>query len=635
MAPPSRSVPRPWRALSALGVIVVIMLVSIIGSNALTPSKWSKDFRVGLGLDLSSGTQVTLKATTLKGGTPTAADLSTAQTILENRVNGTGNSGAQVSTEGTDLINVSVPNGSSSAVIKLVTTPAVLFFRPVLLAQQYTAPSASSSASPKASPSPSTSASAKASASATSTAKTTAKIDHNVAAASPSATAAASTTPKASSSATPKASATPSASSTASAATSYYGDKSEVKASVFEQFEKLSCTPTTSTTSVNDSWKSKLGYTPADYDNPDSQVVSCDSSGTKYVLGAATVLGAEVKSATPELDTSGSSWVVAVTLNGKAAAAFGTLTTKQYADYQSYESSENLNDYFLSQTGVVLDGDVIAAPASSDGALTTGQFQIEGSFSESYATFLTNVIKYGSLPLTFSVLDSQSVSPTVGHDSLIAGLIAALIGFVLVIVYSFAYYRGLAIVSVASLLLAAGLAYLAVVLLTKYQNFGLELAGIAGLIVAVGITADSFVVFFERLRDEVRDGKSLRPAVESGWRRARRTILVSDTVSFLAALVLYELAIGEVRGFAYTLGLTTVIDVVVVFLFTKPAVTLLARTKFFGNGHRWSGLSPDRLGAKTPWRSSIRRQPAGRASRAPSSAGSSSSGSGPASTREA
>jgi preprotein translocase subunit SecD len=627
VAPPSRSVPRPWRALAALGVIALIMLVSITSSNTLTPGKWSKDFRVGLGLDLSSGTQVTLKATTLKGGLPTAADLSTAQTILENRVNGTGNSGAEVSTEGTDLINVSVPGGSSSSVIKLVTTPAVLFFRPVLLAEEYTTPtpSTSASASPKASASPS--ASAKPSASATSTAKTTAKIDHNAASASPSATASASTTPKASASATPKASASASASSTA--ATSYYGDKSEVKADVFQQFEKLSCTPTTSQTNVDDSWKTKLGYTSADYDNPDSQVVSCDSSGTKYVLGPATVLGAEVKSAAPELDTSGSSWVVSITLNSKAAAAFGTLTTKQYADYQSYESSENLDDYFLSQTGVVLDGDVIAAPAS-EAALTTGQFQIQGSFTEQYATFLTNVIKYGSLPLTFSVLDSQSVSPTVGHDSLIAGLIAALIGFVLVIVYSFAYYRGLAIVSVASLLIAAGLAYLAVVLLTKYQNFGLELAGIAGLIVAVGITADSFVVFFERLRDEVRDGKSLRPAVESGWRRARRTILVSDTVSFLAALVLYELAIGEVRGFAYTLGLTTVIDVVVVFLFTKPAVTLLARTKFFGNGHRLSGLSPDRLGAKTPWRSSVRRQPAGRASRAPSS-----SGSGPASTREA
>ncbi len=163
--------------------------------------------------------------------------------------------------------------------------------------------------------------------------------------------------------------------------------------------------------------------------------------------------------------------------------------------------------------------------------------------------------------------------------------------------------------SVSSLIIAGTITYLAVVLLTKYQNFALELSGIAGLIVAIGITADSFVVYFERLRDEVREGKQLRPAVEAGWKRARRTILVSDTVSFLAAVLLYYFAIGEVKGFAYTLGLTTLIDVIVVFLFTKPMVTLLARTRFYGNGHPLSGLDPARLGARAPWRSSVRRTP--------------------------
>jgi preprotein translocase subunit SecD len=171
----------------------------------------------------------------------------------------------------------------------------------------------------------------------------------------------------------------------------------------------------------------------------------------------------------------------------------------------------------------------------------------------------------------------------------------------------FMYYRGLGLVSVSSLLIAAMLAYLAVVLLSRFQNYTLELSGIAGLIVAIGITADSFIVFFERLRDEVREGKTLRPAVESGWKRARRTILVSDTVSFLAAVLLYHFAVSDVQGFAYTLGLTTLIDVLVVFLFTKPMVTLLAGTKFYGGGHRWSGLDPMRLGARAPWRSSVRR----------------------------
>jgi preprotein translocase subunit SecD len=153
---------------------------------------------------------------------------------------------------------------------------------------------------------------------------------------------------------------------------------------------------------------------------------------------------------------------------------------------------------------------------------------------------------------------------------------------------------------------------LAVVLLSKYQSYTLELPGIAGLIVAIGITADSFVVFFERLRDEVREGKQLRPAVEAGWKRARRTILISDTVSFIAALLLYYFSIGEVKGFAYTLGLTTLIDIVVVFLFTKPVVTVLARTKFYGNGAPLSGLDPARLGARGPWRSSARRTTVGR-----------------------
>ena len=170
--------------------------------------------------------------------------------------------------------------------------------------------------------------------------------------------------------------------------------------------------------------------------------------------------------------------------------------------------------------------------------------------------------------------------------------------------YCLLYYRGLAIVAVSSLIIAGVLVFECVILLGKYQGFALQLSGVAGLIVAIGITADSFVVFFERLRDEVRDGRTLRTAVERGWKRARRTMLVSDTVSFLAAALLWYFSLGEVKGFAFTLGLTTIIDVVVVFLFTKPMITLLARTKFFGQGHRCSGLDPARLGARAPWRSS-------------------------------
>ena len=264
----------------------------------------------------------------------------------------------------------------------------------------------------------------------------------------------------------------------------------------------------------------------------------------------------------------------------------------------------------LNQTAIVLDGSVQSAP-ETNGALTSGQFTITGpqpnGFTEGQATQLTNVLKYGQLPVNFTQQSVQSISPQVGHSSLDAGLLAGILGLILVIIYLFYYYRGLGLVSVSSLLIAALLAYLSVVLLSKYQNFTMSLSAIAGLVVAIGITADSFIVYFERLRDEVRDGKTLRPAVEAGWKRARRTILVSDTVSFLAAVLLYHFAVSDVQGFAYTLGLTTLIDVIVVFLFTKPMVTLLAGTRFFSSGNKWSGLDPERLGAKARWRSSTRR----------------------------
>ena len=270
----------------------------------------------------------------------------------------------------------------------------------------------------------------------------------------------------------------------------------------------------------------------------------------------------------------------------------------------------------LDDVAIVLDGQIVSAPQIQQ-AIPGGNAQIT-SFPQSEAQNLANQLNYGALPVTFKQQNIESVSPELGRNQLTAGLIAAAIGLGLVVIYSFLYYRGLGIVSVSSLIVAGILAFLSVVLLSKYSSsgFSLSLSGIAGLIVAIGITADSFVVFFERLRDEVRDGKSLRPAVESGWKRARRTILVSDTVSFLAALLLWYFSISDVKGFAFTLGLTTIIDVVVVFLFTKPMVTILARTKFFSSGHPLSGLDPARLGARTPWRSGAPRTAGRRAKEA-------------------
>jgi preprotein translocase subunit SecD len=379
-------------------------------------------------------------------------------------------------------------------------------------------------------------------------------------------------------------------------------------------FDKLVCTPsaTANSTTVNNAWKATVGYTEGgdQWDKAGDQIVSCDSSGTKYVLGTTVVEGNQLSAVSAGIQSGSTQWVVNLTLNGAAAKSFGALTTSQYNSYFSGYQSGNQNDQALDSTAIVLDGSVQEAPVTEQ-PLTSGQFTISGpqpaGFSEDQATQLTNILKYGALPLNFTVANQDTISPQVGHSSLDAGLLAGVIGLILVIIYLFYYYRGLGIVSVSSLLIASLLAYLSVVLLSRYQNFTMTLSAIAGLVVAIGITADSFIVYFERLRDEVREGKTLRPAVEAGWKRARRTILVSDTVSFLAALLLYHFAVSAVQGFAYTLGLTTLIDVIVVFLFTKPMVTLLAGTKFFSSGHKWSGLDPERLGAHARWRSSTRR----------------------------
>jgi preprotein translocase subunit SecD len=436
------------------------------------------------------------------------------------------------------------------------------------------------------------------------------------AAAKPTPTPSTSATP--SSTASPAASATPnpSASATAPAAaangtTSWQtatGDPTKVSAQVKAEFNKLNC--------ADKNWQKEIGYNPQIWNDANRQIVSCGNIGGagqyvpgKFVLDTAKVVGSEIKSAGASTQQGTVFWQVNLNFKPAGSNAFGTLTTKMFDTYG--KSGSPLDDL-----AVVLDGKVISFPAINQGPIVGGSAQITGNFNQSSATSLANVLSYGALPLSFHQQSVESISPQLGHDQLQAGLIAAGLGLILVVVYLMFYYRGLAIVSVASLIIAALLAYLSVIALGKYQHLALSLAGIAGLIVAIGITADSFVVFFERLRDEVREGgKSLRTAVEHGWVRARRTILVSDTVSFLAAALLYYFSIGDVRGFAFTLGLTTVIDVVVVFLFTKPMMTLLARTKFFGGGHPLSGLDPVRLGSRAPWRGGSRApaRPAGAA----------------------
>jgi preprotein translocase subunit SecD len=389
------------------------------------------------------------------------------------------------------------------------------------------------------------------------------------------------------------------------------GDPTLVNAATMKLFDKEVCQPGRNANTVNPSWQKTVGYSLQgdQWAALKGQIVSCDSSGTKYVLGQAVYVGSDITSVSAGLQQNSAQWVVNLSLNGGAASKFATLTTSQYNSYSAGSRSGNADDQALDSTAVVLDGNVTSAEVTAE-PIIAGNVLITGGgstgFTQAQATGLADALKYGSLPLDFQPLSENTVSAQLGHSSLVAGLVSGVIGLSLVTIYLFAYYRGLGLVAVSSLLLAALLAYLSVVLLSRYQNFTLSLSAIAGLVVAIGITADSFIVYFERLRDAVREGKTLRPAAESGWKRARRTILMSDTVSFLAAVLLYHFAVSDVQGFAYTLGLTTLIDVLVVFLFTKPMVTLLAGTRFYGGGHRWSGLDPARLGAKTPWRSSTR-----------------------------
>lgn len=310
-------------------------------------------------------------------------------------------------------------------------------------------------------------------------------------------------------------------------------------------------------------------------------ILACSTDGgAKYILAGAEVLGRQVSKATAALDTTtGGNWYVSLTFNGEGTKAFG----EQTARVVSLTAPQN-------QVAIVLDGLVVSAPRINE-AIRGGSAQITGNFTQLEAQDLANVLKYGSLPLAFDRGEVQQVSPTLGSDQLSAGLLAGALGLGLVLLYSLLYYRGLGLVTVGSLSVAAGLIYLLVLLLGEWIGFTLTLAGIAGIIVAIGITADSFIVYFERIRDELREGKSLRTAVESGWIRARRTIVVADSVSIIAAVLLYFLAVGGVRGFAFTLGLTTLIDLIIIFAFTKPMMTVLSKVKFFANGHPLSGLS--------------------------------------------
>jgi preprotein translocase subunit SecD len=564
---------KPWRSLA----LILIAIAALTGGMF-----WSGNTTPRLGIDLAGGTSITLRAVPEAGqkSAINPTNMNTAVDIMNRRVNGLGVSEAEVQTQGDRNIIVNIPKGTNSEEARAqVGTTAKLYFRPVL-ATEVSGPAASPTPSASGSGSPSPSASATGKAGGTDKEKATSSS------ATPSANATsqgravtgalkADPTPSGSATSSPKASATPSASATPTGGT----PDSKLQA----EYAALNCAD------------EKVRATAGKSAKPTDSTVACgqNSQGLwqKYILGPAEVDGTDVKEAQAVFNTqTAAGWTVTMEFTSKGAKKFADITGKLAQNTQPQN-----------QFAIVLDGEVVSDPYVNQ-ALTGGNAEISGSFDQEEAQGLANMLSYGALPLTFKEDSVTTVTAALGGDQLHAGLIAGAIGLALVVIYLVVYYRGLSLIAVASLLVSAALTYVIMSLLGPAIGFALNLPAVCGAIVAIGITADSFIVYFERIRDEIREGRTLRPAVERAWPRARRTILVSDFVSFLAAAVLFIVTVGKVQGFAFTLGLTTLLDVVVVFLFTKPLMTIMARRKFFADGHSWSGLDPKRLGAKPPLR---------------------------------
>lgn len=578
--------------------LLTFLLVIAIGFGALIIGSFTGKTKLtpGLALDLEGGTQLILTPTTTDGRQVTDNDLNQAINIIRQRVDASGVAEAEISRQGGSNIVVALPGKPSQETLDLVRSSAVLYFRPVIRvynANAHTIAKAQNQA-------------IKAAATAKPTAKATAKAT-GTATASPSATPA----PSATAAATPTATPTP---VTATQLATRYAD--------VNQNGKIDTTPLTATSndaSSDAQISEKMIYDALMLDcknpknlkggaqDPKKAVISCarDGSGAVYILGPAELKGTDLTSATSALEqtSQGSNtnqWIVSLEFNKQGTADFSKISTR-LLQYRNDKTAPQKNQF-----AIVLDGLTVSAPGI-ESAITGGKAQISGGtnangthgFTQAAANSLANQLSFGSLPLNFTVQSEQQISATLGSEQLQKGLIAGLIGFVLIIIYLAWQYRGLASVAVASLLAAAALTYVVIALLSWGIGYRLSLAGVAGLIVSIGITMDSFIIYFERVRDEVRHGLSLRAAVDEGWVHARKTIIVSDTVNLVAAVVLYVLAVGGVQGFAFTLGVTTVVDLAVIIFFTHPLMVACLSIAFFGQGHRLSGLDPEHLGARS------------------------------------
>ncbi|MFI5085601.1 MAG: protein translocase subunit SecD [Actinomycetales bacterium] len=513
-------------------VAIFIALIMILGGGVLAgAATWAPK----LALDLEGGTQMILAPKIVGGGAVNADQLNQAVSIIRQRVDGSGVSESEISTQSGRNVVVSMPGKPTTEQRNLIKASANMSFRPVIQVGAGAATPTAQLLAPDKLPKP-------------------------------------------------------------TAAPTSGSDDNWIDAALYTTYETTSCVPPVTEPPIN-----------AD---PTKPVVACDQvRGAKYILGPVEVPGKDITDASYGLQQGAqgattNTWAVNLKFNSEGADKFKAVTTRLFGYYQANPQDPK------AQFAIVLDGKVLSAP-SSQAVINDGNSQITGSFTETSAKQLADQLKFGALPISFDIQSEEQISATLGGQQLQMGLLAGAIGLLLVVIYSLFQYRALGFVTILSLVVAGGLTYLAIAILGWSANYRLSLAGVAGLIVAIGQTADSFIVYFERIRDELREGRGLIAAVENGWRRAKRTVLASKAVNLLAAVVLYFVAVGNVRGFAFTLGLTAIADLIVVFMFTHPTLQLLARTRFFGEGHRFSGLDPKRLGAVPLYRGAGRLRTTG------------------------
>ncbi|MCC3282671.1 MULTISPECIES: protein translocase subunit SecD [Arthrobacter] len=529
--PRNGSGPAAKKTLIWLGVLFAALALLLGGGSMWSNATWTPK----LALDLEGGTQMILAPKVTGGDTQISQEqLDQAVEIIRQRVDGSGVSEAEITTQSGRNVVVSLPGTPSAETRALIQASAAMEFRSVILGGPGQAPAAETPTPDDQLPAP------------------TAEPENG-------------------------------------------SDMNWVTPELYKEFESTNCLdPAALEASVEPA--------PAD-----QAMVACEpGTAGKYILGPVEVPGSMLEDASFGMAQTGqgqslNEWAVNLDFNGEGTEKFRAVSERLLTFGDG--SPQN-------QFAIVLDGQVISAP-SMNVLITDGNAQITGQFTQESAKALSEQLKYGALPISFDIQSEQQVSATLGADQLRMGLVAGIIGLILVAVYSLFQYRALGFVTIASLVVAGVLTYLAIAILGWSHNYRLSLAGVAGLIVAIGLTADSFIVYFERIRDELRDGRGLVSAVDNGWKRAKRTVLASKAVNLLAAVVLYFVAVGNVRGFAFTLGLTAIADLIVVFMFTHPVMVLLAKTKFFGKGHKWSGLDATRLGAVPVYRGAGRlREPA-------------------------